>query len=80
MRVVCEKELRQHCDETWVDDAGNLVGLILGQKKETTYMANSAMLPMMEMDEIAMAVRTINDDGTLQVSALGGVNPVNFGM
>jgi putative aminopeptidase FrvX len=35
---------------------------------------------MAHLDEIAMAVKQINDDGSLQVTALGGVNPVNFGM
>lgn len=82
VRVICERELREHCDETWIDDAGNLIGLIRALNAPTDHAqaARSGMLIMAHLDEIAMAVRTINDDGSLQVTALGGANPVNFGM
>lgn len=35
---------------------------------------------MVHTDEIAMVIKRIDQDGTLRVTALGGVNPVNFGM
>jgi putative aminopeptidase FrvX len=78
VREVCQKELQQHCDETWVDDAGNLVGLIRAKSAEGN--GTGGVLVMAHLDEIAMTVRRISDDGTLEVVALGGANPVNFGM
>jgi putative aminopeptidase FrvX len=76
VREICQTELNRHCDETWVDDAGNLIGLI----KSARPQPQAATLVMAHLDEIAMAVQRINEDGTLQVTALGGINPVNFGM
>ncbi|RRV10559.1 M42 family peptidase [Pseudomonas sp. v388] len=78
VREVCRKELQQYCDETWIDDAGNLVGLIRAQSAKSD--GAGGLLVMAHLDEIAMTVKRINDDGTLQVVALGGANPVNFGM
>jgi putative aminopeptidase FrvX len=85
VRDICRTELEKYCDETWVDDAGNLIGVIRADTPQAhTPQAESASPPgtlvMAHLDEIAMAVRRINDDGTLQVTALGGINPVNFGM
>jgi putative aminopeptidase FrvX len=79
VREICHAELRRHCDETWTDDAGNLIGLIRSMASEPSE-ARAATLIMAHLDEIAMAVKSISDDGSLQVTALGGVNPVNFGM
>ncbi|WP_431033555.1 M42 family peptidase [Pseudomonas yamanorum] len=78
VREVCQTELQQHCDETWVDDAGNLVGLI--RARATVGESATGVLVMAHLDEIAMTVKRLNNDGTLQVVALGGANPVNFGM
>lgn len=30
VRQVCRRELRPHVDDTWVDPAGNLVGMLRG--------------------------------------------------
>lgn len=76
VRTICQAELDKHCDKSWIDDAGNLVGLIESTRPD----AGPATVVMAHLDEIAMAVQLINDDGTLQVTALGGINPVNFGM
>lgn len=77
VRDLCESELRKHCDETWVDDAGNLIGLLRSKHEDA---GAQATLLMAHLDEIAMAVKRIEEDGTLRVVALGGANPVNFGM
>lgn len=80
VRDICRAELEKHCDETWVDDAGNLIGVIRAAASQTGSPSARGTLVMAHLDEIAMAVQRINDDGTLQVTALGGINPVNFGM
>lgn len=79
VRVICETELAQHCDETWIDDAGNLIGLVRGNAQRTSEESDATLI-MAHLDEIAMAVKRVNEDGSLRVTALGGANPVNFGM
>jgi putative aminopeptidase FrvX len=79
VRQICHEELTRHCDEVRVDDAGNLIGLIRAHSNGSG-AGEDATLVMAHLDEIAMAVQKINDDGSLQVTALGGINPVNFGM
>jgi putative aminopeptidase FrvX len=79
VRQLCEAELRKHCDHTWTDDAGNLIGHIRADNPRLDTDPGPTLV-MAHLDEIAMAVRKINDDGSLQVTALGGINPVNFGM
>lgn len=78
VREIVQEELKKYCHETWIDDAGNLIGLLRGANASSE--SKSATLVMAHLDEIAMAVKTINDDGSLEVVALGGINPVNFGM
>ncbi|MDQ0704111.1 putative aminopeptidase FrvX [Pseudomonas sp. W3I7] len=78
VRAVCVGELSSRCDEQWVDPAGNVIGLIRGHQDETE--PRRAIKVMVHMDEIAMIIKRIDQDGTLRVTALGGVNPVNFGM
>ncbi|MGH8417735.1 MAG: M42 family peptidase [Pseudomonas sp.] len=80
VRDICQQELQKHCDETWVDDAGNLIGLIRHQVAGEPSVSSKGTLLMAHLDEIAMTVKRINEDGSLQVVALGGANPVNFGM
>ena len=79
VREICETELRNSCDKTWIDDAGNLIGVVQ-RNPEDSPVCSGATLIMAHLDEIAMAVKKINDDGSLQVVAVGGINPVNFGM
>ncbi|MBT2342009.1 MULTISPECIES: M28 family peptidase [Pseudomonas] len=78
VRAICLRELEPHCDQAWVDPAGNVIGLIKG-----TGPANDTSGPvriMAHLDEIAMLVKRVEPDGTLRVVSLGGANPVNFGM
>ncbi|WP_411380297.1 M42 family peptidase [Pseudomonas sp. MPB26] len=78
VREICLHAMSPLCDETWVDPAGNVVGLIKGRRERSE--PKRAVRVMAHMDEIAMVVKCIDDDGTLRVTALGGANPVNFGM
>lgn len=79
VRQICQAELGTYCDEIWIDDAGNLIGLIRADNPSPD-TSDGPVLVMAHLDEIAMAIKKINDDGSLQVTALGGINPVNFGM
>jgi putative aminopeptidase FrvX len=78
VRAICLEQLRPLCDETWVDPAGNVVGLIKGQQGDADL--GCAVKVMAHMDEIAMVVKRVETDGTLRVMALGGANPINFGV
>ena len=78
VRSICQEHLQRHCDETWTDPAGNVIGLIKGRNSSAD--ANRAVRIMGHMDEIAMLVKRVEPDGTLRVVALGGANPVNFGV
>lgn len=78
VRAICLEELGRHCDEVWTDRAGNVIGLLEGSEPDPE--GNNAVRIMGHMDEIAMVVKRVEPDGTLRVVALGGANPVNFGM
>lgn len=78
VRAICHEYLRPLCDDVWVDPAGNVVGLIKGKQRDG--IPGRAVKVMAHMDEIAMVVKRIETDGTLRVTALGGANPVNFGV
>ncbi len=74
VRALCKKEINSLVDEMWVDPAGNLIGKINGKNKEA-----SAIRVMVHMDEIAMIVKRVNEDGSLRVNPLGGSYPASFG-
>jgi len=76
VRTVCQAYLQELCDETWVDRAGNAVGLLRGQASADQ---GAAIRVMAHMDELSMVVKRINPDGTLRVNPLGGIYPGNFG-
>lgn len=78
VRAICLESLTPLCDEAWVDQAGNVVGLIKGEHSDAE--PAGAVKVMAHMDEIAMVVKRVEADGTLRVTALGGANPVNFGV
>lgn len=77
VRAICVEHLQRYCDETRVDPAGNVIGRFAGHGSQS---AGAGISVMAHMDEIAMVVKRVMPDGTLQVLALGGANPVNFGM
>jgi putative aminopeptidase FrvX len=73
VREVCRRELEPLADSTWVDAAGNLVGLIRGG-------AGPAVRVMAHMDELSMLVKRVEPDGSLHVTQLGTMYPGNFGL
>lgn len=78
VRAICHREMVRYCDQVWTDPAGNLVAHI---ESESPAAADSAAVKVMaHLDEIAMIVKRVEDDGALRVVALGGANPVNFGV
>jgi putative aminopeptidase FrvX len=74
VRDVCRRELEPVVDETWVDEAGNLVGLVRGSDNA------SATRVMAHMDELSMLVKRVDSDGTLHLAPLGTMYPGNFGL
>lgn len=75
VRDVCRRELEPHVDKIWVDEAGNVVGLIRGTDAEAP-----ATRVMAHMDELSMLVKRIDPDGTLHMTQLGTMYPGNFGL
>jgi putative aminopeptidase FrvX len=76
VREVCRRELAPVVDEAWVDEAGNLVGLVHGKDDDK----RSATRVMAHLDELSMLVKRIEPDGTLHVTQLGTMYPANFGL
>lgn len=76
VRDICHRELEPHVDESWVDPAGNLVGLIRGKSRDD----GRATQVMAHMDELSMLVKRIEGDGSLHLTPLGTMYPGNFGL
>lgn len=57
VRAICETELVKHCDDTWIDDAGNLIGLVRGAVRSTAGEPDATLI-MAHLDEIAMRTST----------------------
>lgn len=77
VRVVARQMLAEVCDEIFTDNAGNLVGVVRGADKGSP---DAAIRVMAHLDEIAMIVKKVRQDGTLEVMALGGAQPICFGV
>ncbi|KWX68473.1 M42 family metallopeptidase [Mycobacterium sp. NAZ190054] len=73
VRDVCRRELAPLVDDSWVDPAGNLVGVIRGGD-------GPPVRAMAHMDELSMLVKRIDEDGTLHLTPLGTMYPANFGL
>jgi putative aminopeptidase FrvX len=74
VRDVCLRELAPCVDESWVDPAGDVVGLIRGSSER------SALRVMAHMDELSMLVKRVEPDGSLHMTPLGTMYPANFGL
>ena len=74
VRTLCERELQSLCDETRVDAAGNVIGLLRGASPDAPVIR-----VMAHLDELALVVKRVNEDGTLRVNPLGGIYPANYG-
>jgi putative aminopeptidase FrvX len=76
VRTICRRDLAPNVDETWVDEAGNLIGLIRGDNKAD----GRATRVLAHMDELSMLVKRIDQEGTLHLTPLGTMYPANFGL
>jgi len=74
VRDICHRELAPRVDEAWVDEAGNLVGLVRGSGE------GPATRVFAHMDELSMLVKRVESDGTLRLTQLGTMYPGNFGL
>ena len=76
VRAICKTELARYCDEVTEDRAGDVVGRIKASRDADP---DDGIKIMAHLDEIAMVVKLVDEDGTLQVQALGGAQPISFG-
>lgn len=74
VRTLCHELLAPFTDELWTDAAGNVIGKVNGTDPKAP-----PLRIMAHMDEIAMIVKRINEDGSLRVNPLGGSYPGSFG-
>lgn len=77
VRAVCVRELERWCDRVETDIAGNVLGVI---QAPGNVDPDSTIRVMAHLDEIAMIVKKVREDGNLEVLALGGAQPVSFGV
>ena len=77
VRAVCVRELERWCDRVETDNAGNVVGVV---QASGNVDPDSSIRVMAHLDEIAMIVKKVREDGHLEVVALGGAQPVSFGV
>lgn len=76
VRDICRRELQPLVDESWVDEGGNLIGLLRGSHSG----AYPAIRVMAHLDELSMLVKRVEPDGTLHLTPLGTMYPANFGL
>ena len=74
IRNLCYDAFRVVTDEVTVDSAGNVIAKIKGT---TTSLPPVRIL--VHMDEIAMIVKKVCDDGSLRVNPLGAIYPAALG-
>ncbi|AUY32869.1 M28 family peptidase [Pseudomonas soli] len=77
VRQVARRAMAACCDELSTDNAGNLVGVVRSTNRARP---DAAIRVMAHLDEIAMIVKKVRRDGTLEVLALGGAQPISFGV
>ncbi|AXQ47783.1 M28 family peptidase [Pseudomonas vlassakiae] len=77
VRAICLRALEDVCDEAYVDRAGNVIGVVRASR---ACDPDAAIRVMAHLDEIAMIVKNVRADGTLEVLALGGAQPISFGV
>lgn len=75
VRDVCRRELGPVVDDVWVDEAGNLVGVVRGDTGDT-----AGTRVMAHLDELSMLVKRVDSDGSLHLTPLGTMYPGNFGL
>jgi putative aminopeptidase FrvX len=75
VRDICRRELEPVVDEVWVDEAGNLVGVVRGDTGDS-----AGTRVMAHLDELSMLVKRVDPDGSLHLTPLGTMYPGNFGL
>lgn len=73
VRAIVRRELEPLVDELHVDPAGNVVARLEGGD-------GPVIRVMAHLDELAMIVKRVEQDGTLRVNSLGTMYPGNFGL
>jgi len=73
MECVVREEMENCCDDVWIDECDNVVGLIRGQTNENPVRV------MAHKDEIGMIVKRVESDGRLRVESTGGANTWRYG-
>jgi len=72
----CLPRLQEACDKVWQDEAGNLIGFIKGTSQDE----RDSVRIFAHMDEIALIIKRIEEDGTIHVDPLGGIYPNLIGV
>ncbi len=69
VREIIKEEIKDHADEITTDAMGNLIVFKKGKNTPKRKVLLSA-----HMDEVGFIITYINDDGTLKVSEVGGID------
>lgn len=72
----CKPYLDAACDKVWRDEVGNLIGYIKGRSSDP----GDSIRIFAHMDEIALIIKRIEEDGTIRVDPLGGIYPSLLGV
>jgi len=73
IECVIKAEMENRCDDVWIDECDNVIGLIRGKTDEHPIRI------MAHKDEIGMIVKRVESDGRLRVEPLGGANAWRYG-
>lgn len=68
---IIAKEIMPYCHSVMTDGVGNLIALKKGTKQD-----GKRVMLCAHMDEVGFAVKSINDDGTLEIDEVGMVTSV----
>ena len=82
VREICRRELEAAVDETWIDPAGNLIGLLSRRRQwECRFRAQFPIRILAHMDELSMLVKRVErGQPALHLTPLGTMYPANFGL
>ncbi|MBP3580661.1 MAG: M20/M25/M40 family metallo-hydrolase [Clostridia bacterium] len=69
-QIIIEK-ITPYCDSVMVDSVGNVIALKKGKGQ-----GNKKIMLCAHMDEVGFAIKSINEDGTLQIDGVGMVSTV----
>ncbi|MBW3011216.1 M42 family peptidase, partial [Candidatus Woesearchaeota archaeon] len=64
------KEIKKYVDEVKIDKFGNLVARKIGKGAKVMLSAH--------MDEIGLMVKYVNEDGKIDFTRIGGIDPITL--